>query len=150
MMKISGIDPGLLRVGVDRPERPAGIPGTGNFADLLTQALREPTAAPAAAVSVQAVAELRPVEGAPAVETAARVESFLDRLDRYRQALSDPRADMQVLDGAVRDMETGMETLTPALGALPEKDGLKDIIRHTLVTASVEIAKFRRGDYPAA
>ncbi len=149
-MKISGVDPGFARIDLERPETPGSVPGTGGFADLLNQALREPAATPAAALSVPTAAGLRPAAPAEAVQAAFRVESFLDLLECYRQKLADPRTDMQVLSGAVRDVEKGMASLTPALSSLPENDGLKEIIQGALVTASVEIAKFRRGDYPAA
>jgi hypothetical protein len=36
------------------------------------------------------------------------------------------------------------------LGSLPEGDGLKDILNQALVTAEVEIIRFRRGDYLTA
>jgi hypothetical protein len=93
---------------------------------------------------------IRPTEQAPAAAAAGRVEHFFDLLDRYRQRLADPRVDLKTLDGAVREVEKGMNALKPAAASLPENDGLRDIINRALVTASVEIVKFRRGDYLVA
>jgi hypothetical protein len=45
------------------------------------------------------------------------------------------------------DQET--ENLTPILDSLPEDEDLKNIINRTLVTASLEVSKFYRGDYVA-
>lgn len=146
-MKISGLDPGWLHRGVQRPEAPGAA---GGFADLLHQALRESADAPAAALGPAPAPALQSVDPAAAVQTAARLESFLDLLEHYQQQLANPRVDMQVLSGAVRDVEKGLASLTPSLSSLPENDGLKEIIHSALVTASVEMAKFRRGDYPLA
>lgn len=147
-MKIGGLDPGGLHLGVHRQETSGSTQATGGFAGLLHQALRESAAQPAAATHVATAAGIAGAAPSAAVETAGRVESLLDMLEHYRQQLTDPRADMQALSGAVREVERGMASLTPALSSLPENDGLKEIIQSALVTASVEVAKFRRGDYP--
>jgi hypothetical protein len=152
-MKISGFDPGVDRLGADRPVQPASIPGAGGFGDILKQALGE---MPSAAADSSAVAQppaaiaLRPVDSIPTAAAANRVERFLDRLDGYRQKLADSRVDLKALDEAVRGVEEGMVALRPALDALPENDGLREIVNRALVAASVEIVKFRRGDYLAA
>jgi hypothetical protein len=44
-------------------------------------------------------------------------------------------------------MEHGRDTLTPLLDTLPEGDRLKDVLNRALVTAEIEIIRFRRGDY---
>jgi hypothetical protein len=150
-MKISGFEPGFARIGVDRPAPPASVNGAGAFGDILKQALGEVSSAVAesgAAAPLPAALALRPVDSAPAAAAAAkRVESVLDLLEAYRQKLVDPRVDLTALDGAVREVEKGMEALKPALGSLPESDGLRDIVNRALVAASVEIVRFRRGDY---
>jgi hypothetical protein len=37
--------------------------------------------------------------------------------------------------------------MLPLLDALPEGDGLRDLLNRMLVTATVETIKFNRGDY---
>jgi len=44
-------------------------------------------------------------------------------------------------------METEQEALAPVLNSLPPGDGLKDILNDALVTSSLEVIKFNRGDY---
>lgn len=152
-MKISGFDPGFGRIGAERPAQPASVPSAGEFNDILKQTLGEVASAMADSGAValpSAALAIQPVEPARAAAAADRVEHCLDMLDRYRQRLADPRADLKTLDGALRSVEKGMDALKPALSALPENDGLRDIINRTLVAASVEIVKFRRGDYLAA
>lgn len=149
-MKISGFEPGFARIGVDRPAPPASVNGAGEFGDILKQALGEVSSAVSetdAAAPLPAALALRPVDSAPAAAAAKRVEGVLDLLEAYRQKLVDPRVDLTALDGAVREVEKGMEALKPALGSLPENDGLRDIVNRALVAASVEVVRFRRGDY---
>jgi hypothetical protein len=149
-MKISGIDPGVLRVGALKPEPQAEAPEAGKFADLLHQALRTPAAEPIGATAVQAAGAPTPLDPVAMAAAASRVDRFLDTLEEYRRKLGDPRVGPDILDGSVRKMQRGVEALNPVLIRLPENDGLREILRQTLVTASVEIAKFRRGDYPTA
>ena len=47
-------------------------------------------------------------------------------------------------------MDKLKETLEPVLDSLPDDEKLKDIVNQTLVTASLEITKFYRGDYIAS
>lgn len=152
-MKITGLDPGFGRIDAERPATPASVPGAAAFSDILQQTLGEvlPAMAESAVVAPpSAVHAIRPVETAPSAAAAGRVGRFLELLDGYRHELANPRVDLKALDGAVRNVEKGMDALKPELGSLPENDGLREIINRALVTASVEIVKFRRGDYLAA
>jgi hypothetical protein len=80
----------------------------------------------------------------------SRVEGFLDLLDNYQRRLADPRMSLKGLDPAVQAVEQGRDAMTPLLAALPEGDPLKDVLNRALVTAELEIIRFRRGDYLAA
>jgi len=44
-------------------------------------------------------------------------------------------------------MEKKTAELIPTLESLPDGDKLKDILNQALVTSTVEIIKFNRGDY---
>ena len=44
-------------------------------------------------------------------------------------------------------MTRELENLAPELDSLTDDGELKDILNQTLVTASLEISKFYRGDY---
>ncbi len=104
----------------------------------------DPTPAPAAAVSLQPVA--------PTADPSVfgRIEGYLDLLESYCQKLSNPQVSLKGLEPSVRQLEEGRHTLSRVLGSLPESDGLKDVLNQTLVTAEVEIMRFRRGDYLSA
>jgi hypothetical protein len=39
------------------------------------------------------------------------------------------------------------DQLSSLLNSMPNEDGLKDIVNHTLITASLEVIKYNRGDY---
>jgi hypothetical protein len=47
-------------------------------------------------------------------------------------------------------MDKLKDTLAPVLDSLPDDEKLKDIANETLVTASLEVTKFYRGDYIAS
>ena len=150
-MKINGFDQGFTRVHADQSARPA-VPGSGGFGDILKEKLAPARGAADSGIGMGLVAptQLQSVAEVPANRLDGRVERYLDLLDDYRRQLADPRVSLKGLDAMVREMEAGKDTLAPALGSLPEGDGIKDILNRTLVTASLEIIKFRRGDYLTA
>ena len=82
-------------------------------------------------------------------QTVDRVEQLIDMLDDYRYHLSEPSTSLKTLDSMVRKLEGHRESLVPVANELPEGDPLKTILSDSLVTASVEIFKFHRGDYLA-
>jgi hypothetical protein len=53
------------------------------------------------------------------------------------------------MDSIIRQIDQETENLAPALDLLPEDEDLKNIFNQTLVTASLEVTKFYRGDYIA-
>ncbi len=76
-----------------------------------------------------------------------RVEKYLDLLDEYRQKLANPQVTLKDIYLLINEMEVGKQSLIPVLNSLPDGDGLKDILNQTLMTSSLEIIKFNRGDY---
>ena len=83
----------------------------------------------------------------PRPQLGDRVEGFLDVLEGYRQQLADPHRTLRDIQPWVRKMETEVEKLKPSLQSLSEADGMRAILDQTLITATVEIHKFNRGDY---
>jgi hypothetical protein len=151
-MKINGFDHEFTRVHAGQSARPA-VPGSGGFGDILKEKLIPAPGAAAAGIGLSLVAstqQIQPAAESPANRLVGRVERYLDLLDDYRRQLADPRVNLKGLDTVVREMEAGKDDLAPALGSLPDGDGIKDILNRTLVTASLEIIKFRRGDYLTA
>jgi len=81
---------------------------------------------------------------------ANSIEDMINLLDRYREKLADPRITMKQIDPDIREMTREIENLTPVLDSLPADEGLRNILNQTLVTVSLEISKFYRGDYISA
>jgi exonuclease VII small subunit len=78
-----------------------------------------------------------------------QLENLIGLLDQYRHELADPQMPLKKLDPIIRKINQESENLAPALDALPDGEALKNIINLTLVTATLEVTKFDRGDYIA-
>ena len=147
-MKIFGNGDLLGRILLNLPGQPAASTARG-FGEILQKTLNEASPAEPAGTSAGAGVSIRlqPAVPLPALPVMPRVEGFLNLLDNYQRQLADPRVSLKGLDPAVQAMEHGRDTLTPLLAALPEGDRLKDVLNRALVTAELEIIRFRRGDY---
>ncbi|MEJ2164372.1 MAG: hypothetical protein P8X90_02505 [Desulfobacterales bacterium] len=127
----------------------------GKFGDILKETIgnkKQEAAGTRSAAFVNPPAGIQP---APTFEmdrqiTIERVESLIDLLDQYRQKLSDPRLTLKKIDPIIKEIDKQKENLAPVLDSLPDDEKLKDIVNQTLVTASLEITKFYRGDYVAS
>jgi len=84
------------------------------------------------------------VQDNPIIE---KTENFLDLLEEYKNKLLDPQTTLRDIHPLVQRMESEKETLTPVLNSLPPGDGLKNILNDALITSSLEVIKFNRGDY---
>jgi hypothetical protein len=144
-MKIQGSGEMLRGLSSARTSPPA-VPAQAGFGEVLKQTIEQTPAAGMASAPPTSV-QFRPLETVQGSSEAVRLERYLDFLDSYRQELSDPAVSLKRLESSVRQLEEGRQALSPLIGALPEGDGLKDIMNRTLVTASLEIIRFRRGDY---
>ena len=79
--------------------------------------------------------------------TVERIEKFINLLDQYRQQLADPSITLKKIDPIIKEVAQEKESLTPVLDSLLDGEELKKILNQTLVTASLEVTKFYRGDY---
>ena len=78
---------------------------------------------------------------------ADRIGRLVDRLENYRLKLADPQASLKSIQPLIDDIAASSEKLAPKLEHLDEGDPLKDILNRSIVTASVEMMRFNRGDY---
>jgi hypothetical protein len=125
------------------------------FGDILKETLgnkKQEVAGPRPTAFVNPLSGIQPpatfeLERQAAVE---RVENLIDLLDQYRQRLSDPNITLKKIDPVIKEIDMQKDKLAPVLDSLPEGEKLKDIVNKTLVTASLEITKFYRGDYIAS
>jgi len=76
-----------------------------------------------------------------------RLENMINLLDRYRQNLGNPNETLKNIDPIIKKISAAKDNLTAIHDALPGTDGLKAIANQILVTASLEITRFYRGDY---
>jgi len=149
------IDPNQEIVKSVYPDKTTGPdkPADDKFGTMLKDAINnEPSKSSARSENPQMInnissIQLSPlftVQDSPIVE---RTENFLDILEEYQAKLNDPQATLRDIHPLIERMETEKETLTPALNSLPPGDGLKDILNDALITSSLEVIKFNRGDY---
>ncbi|CAB1059672.1 hypothetical protein D1BOALGB6SA_4434 [Olavius sp. associated proteobacterium Delta 1] len=78
-----------------------------------------------------------------------RIENLIGLLDQYRHKLADPAITLKNIDPIIRQIEQETKNLASALDSLPQDEDFKNIFNQTLVTASLEVTKFYRGDYIA-
>ena len=82
--------------------------------------------------------------------TIDRVDNLLNLLDNYRNQLADPQVTLRNIEPVINRIAKEKEQLSSVLESLPNEDGLKDIVNRTLITASLEVMKYNRGDYIAS
>jgi hypothetical protein len=76
-----------------------------------------------------------------------RLDNLLNLLDQYREQLADSRVTLRQIEPLLNTIDKEQKQLTAVLKAMPDEDGLKDIVHRTLITTSLEVVKFNRGDY---
>ena len=76
-----------------------------------------------------------------------KVEQFLDLLQSYSVALSDPTKSLRELAPLVRSLEEEKREMVALKEQLPEGSVLKDIVNQAVIHTTVEVVKFNRGDY---
>ena len=75
-----------------------------------------------------------------------RIENMIDLLDSYRHKLADPQLNLKQLDTIIRDIARENNSLATLSDSLQDTE-IKRILNRTMVTASLEVTKFYRGDY---
>lgn len=149
------IDPSQEIVKSVYPHKTTGPdkPADNKFDTILNDAINnEPAKTSTEKVKPQMIGSISNIQLNPlfAVQDnpiAERTENFLDILEKYQKKLLDPQATLRDIHPLIERMETEKEALTPVLNSLPPGDGLKDILNDAMVTSSLEVIKFNRGDY---
>ena len=91
--------------------------------------------------------QFRPLASSNENSVIERTEKLLDMLDNYREKLQDPEVSLDAIYPLVSEMDRKRENLTSTLNSLPDGDRLRDILSETMITSSLEVARFKRGDY---
>ena len=153
-MKVTGNDEIFHNVLPDKQSRSTQSPAE-DFGVILKEKI-ETSAKPAWPQAAASLNPITPIHNLsisqpilpPDKEIAIkRVENLLDLLDDYRQKLADPQVTLKEMDALVGRISGEKDNLTATLSSMEEGEQLQDILNQTLVTASLEMMKFRRGDY---
>ncbi|MFO7715744.1 hypothetical protein [Desulfosarcina sp.] len=101
--------------------------------------------------STPVMSEIRPArfsaEMPPPTRTVDRVQQLIDTMDAYQQKLGASEATLKDIQTLVRKMTVQHDSLTAVSNDLGEQENLGTIVNHSLMLASMEIAKFNSGYY---
>lgn len=150
-MKILSNDP-VLHTTQHESKTKAQPSDHKKFGNILNETLAKtdaPASAPMQTTFIKPLTGVHPaMAAAPDQQVAMNgIEEMINILDRYREKLADPRINLKKMDPVIKEMTLEMENLAPVLDSLPDDGKLKNILNRTLVTASLELNKFYRGDY---
>ena len=150
-MKINNDDQRIHGLPADKAATPSTAPQT-DFRSVLKDTIETTTTVdkgvqPPAVVETAVPAQLQHISSPDKLTTLDRIENVLDLLDAYRSKLADPNATLRDIHPIVDSMETANEQLKSMVTSIAEGDRLKQILNQTLVTASLEVFKFYKGDY---
>jgi hypothetical protein len=150
-MKISNDDLHIQGSSADKSAKPSQNPQS-DFNSILQDTVGAPAAVekgvqPPAMVETVVPVQLQHVRSPEKLSTIDRIEKVLDLLDEYRRKLADPNTTLREIQPLVKSLETENGQLQPVLNSNVEGDQLKEILNQTLVTTSVEVIKYNKGDY---
>jgi hypothetical protein len=150
-MKIDNNDPimkGLHPQGTAK-SRPAGEQEFGKILKETVENTQKPDAGPRQTAFVNPLASVwRTARGSADPEFAIdRIENMIDLLDQYRHKLADPQMNLKQIDPIINEIALENDSLASLADSLPAADELKGLLERTMVTASLEVTKFYRGDY---
>jgi hypothetical protein len=81
------------------------------------------------------------------VSAIQRTDNLINLLDDYRKQLADPAVSLRSIEPVMQTIIKEKDQLSSLLDSLPDEGGLKDIVNRTLITASLEVIRYNRGDY---
>ena len=150
-MKITNDDQHIHGYPADKTTKPSES-SQSDFNSILQGTLETSTAAengvqPPAVVETVVPVLLQHMQPPDKPSTIDRIEKVLDLLDEYRRKLADPNTRLKEIHPLVKSLETENEQLKPVLNSIVDGDQLKQILNQTLVTTSLEIIKYNKGDY---
>jgi len=87
------------------------------------------------------------IEGLPVKTDLQAMERFVDSLDAYQQRLADPACSLRELEPVLGRLEKAQRHLSDVSEKTPADSPLKAIMNEGLVTATMEICRFRSGIY---
>ena len=150
-MKIYG-DNGILKDSLPQKTQKSEATPNADFKNILKESVENSTQNPSKiqpSTVMDPISAIRfdPLSPQDKNITVERIDNLLNLLDKYHQQLRDPHVTLRTLGPVVGTIEKEKDQLSGLLDTLPSGDGLKDILNQTLITASLEVIKFNKGDY---
>ena len=129
--------------------RPVGEKEFGRVLKETVENTQKPDAGPRQTAFINPLASVwRTAPGSPDPKvTINRIENMIDLLDQYRHKLADPQMNLKQIDSIIDEIARENDNLASLADSLPDNDKIKNILDRTMVTASLEVTKFYRGDY---
>ena len=117
-----------------------------DFKDILKESVEKSTRHPTEIKSPSLINALSAVRFNPElpqdkVSAIKRVDNLIDLLDDYRKQLADHAITLRSIEPVMKRIIKEKDQLSSLLNSMPNEDGLKDIVNHTLITASLEVKK---------
>lgn len=150
-MKIDGNNDIASSVFPDKTTQKDSTPDS-EFKDILKASVERsqhnaaPVQAPTHASPVGAI-RFAPLSPEARETTVERLDNLLNLLDQYRDQLADPKVTLRQIEPLLDTIAKEKEQMSTVLNSMPDEDGLKDIVHRTLITTSLELMKYNRGDY---
>jgi len=147
-MKIA--DPSHIKPAFIQKKQEPAHPGDASFEKILQQEMAEAGAGATGRAVAQGLQRTTAASVQPPAtrqEAATRVWRFLDVLEEYSLQLSRPHMTLRDIAPLVDRMDAEIQDMRLLSEALPADDGIKSILDETLIRSSVELMKFKRGDY---
>ena len=150
-MKINGSDEIIKSGYADNPVQKEQAQNDG-FKNILKASVErtahhQANTQPSALMQPISVIKFQPLSPENKRITIKRLDNLLNLLDNYRRQLADPQVSLRRIEPLMNTIEKEKEQLSSVLDSLASEDGLKDIVNRTLITASLEVIKYNRGDY---
>ena len=149
-MKISGNNEIIQSSYPNKPQRSEQT-SSADFKDILKASVEKSVRhgtqiTPPPSINPIAAVRFNPETLQDKASAIKRVDDLINLLDDYRKQLADPAITLRSIEPVMKKI-TEKDQLSSLLDSLPNEDGLKDIVNRALITASLEVIKFNRGDY---
>lgn len=117
------------------------------FNNILDQATTENSAPSAGIPSSTPPLTINAIDPLSSVSGVRSMERFIDSLEDYQKRLEDPQCNLRGLEPAIERLEREHRHLSHLANDSSDDNPLKRIMREGLVTATLEINRFRSGVY---
>ncbi|GAB6905586.1 hypothetical protein DESC_290106 [Desulfosarcina cetonica] len=126
--------------------------GTAEFDSLFKDLIKTEDASNTVSGQDTAVFDIRPVrfsEPTPSSQatTVDHVQQLIETMDVYQQKLSEPRATLKEIEPYLEDLASHAKSLEDHCNSVSDDDELKAIVNQSLALASMEIVRYRNGEY---